>query len=114
MSTTNTAGQTQPYMQEIGVLWTKQGQSQKFLSGVLKLSTIGIDKEIPILVFTNKTKKEDRHPDYRIFLSEPRNPAPAAAAPKAASKPVVKAAKPAPAPEPEPEQEAPAAEDSFL
>ena len=63
---------------ELGALWKKQGQAQKFLSGNLDLSAIGIDKQIPVVIFTNKFKQKDSHPDYRIFLSKPKPQAGAA------------------------------------
>jgi uncharacterized protein (DUF736 family) len=61
---------------EIGALWKKQGQSQKFLSGTIKRSTIPEGKEdIQIVVFSNKFKKADNHPDLRIYISKPRGDA---------------------------------------
>jgi uncharacterized protein (DUF736 family) len=57
---------------ELGALWRKQGQAQKFLSGNLDLTAIGIDKQVPVVIFTNKFKQKDTHPDYRIFLSKPK------------------------------------------
>ena len=69
---------------ELGALWKKEGQAQKFLSGNLDLTAIGINKQIPVVIFTNKFKQKDTHPDYRIFLSKPKPqsgaPAPAAQA----------------------------------
>lgn len=112
MSETTTTKPKYNNEDEIGVLWTKQGQSQKYLSGVLKLKNFGIDKEINIVVFVNKNKQQDNHPDYRILLSKPKD-APAASAPKTAAKPVAKS-KPAPAPEPEEAASAESPEDPFL
>lgn len=57
---------------ELGALWKKNGAAQKFLSGNLDLTAIGINKQIPIVIFTNKFKQKDTHPDYRIFLSKPK------------------------------------------
>jgi uncharacterized protein (DUF736 family) len=64
---------------EIGALWKKQGKAQKFLSGNLDLSAIGINKQVPVVIFTNKFKQKDTHPDYRVFLSKPKPQAGAAA-----------------------------------
>jgi len=74
---------------ELGALWKKQGQSQKFLSGELDLNSIGINKKVPVVIFTNKFKQKDTHPDYRVFLSKPKTqagsaPAKAATAAQAA------------------------------
>lgn len=57
---------------EIGALWKKQGKSQKFLSGTINLKAIGYDKDVPVIVFTNKFKQKDSHPDLRIYLSKPK------------------------------------------
>lgn len=57
---------------EIGALWKKEGKSQKFLSGKINLKEVGYDKDVDVIVFTNKSKKSDRHPDLRIYLSRPR------------------------------------------
>lgn len=57
---------------EIGALWKKQGKSQKFLSGTINLKSIGYDKDVPVIVFTNKFKQKDSHPDLRIYLSKPK------------------------------------------
>lgn len=57
---------------EIGALWKKQGKSQKFLSGTINLKAIGYDKDVPVIIFTNKFKQKDSHPDLRIYLSKPK------------------------------------------
>jgi uncharacterized protein (DUF736 family) len=52
--------------ESIGALWVNK--EKKFLSG-----SITIDgKETKIIVFKNDRKSEDKHPDYRIFLSKPK------------------------------------------
>jgi len=58
---------------EIGALWKKQGTTQKFLSGTIKRSALPEGKEdIQVVVFSNKFKKADNHPDLRIYISKPR------------------------------------------
>lgn len=57
---------------EIGALWKKQGKSQKFLSGTINLKAIGYDKDVPVIIFSNKFKQKDSHPDLRIYLSKPK------------------------------------------
>lgn len=59
---------------EIGALWKKQGKSQKFLSGTINLKAIGYDKDVPVIIFSNKFKQKDSHPDLRIYLSKPKGP----------------------------------------
>ena len=39
---------------EIGALWKKTGKSQKFLSGTINLKALGYDKDVPVVVFSNK------------------------------------------------------------
>lgn len=75
---------------EIGALWKKQGKSQKFLSGTINLKAIGYDKDVPVIVFSNKFKQKDSHPDLRIYLSKPKAGANAITA--TSEKPAVKQA----------------------
>ena len=70
---------------EIGALWKKEGKSQKFLAGNLDLAPIGINKQVPVVIFTNKFKQKDTHPDLRVYLSKPKDGAPA---PKKSAAPV--------------------------
>ena len=50
----------------IGALWLKKGKNGTFMSGVVEID--GIKTEI--VVFKNDYKKEDKHPDYKIYLSD--------------------------------------------
>ena len=53
---------------EIGALWKKtSGKRTVYLSGK-------IDGR-QVVVFANKDKKSDKHPDYRVLLSRPREEA---------------------------------------
>lgn len=88
---------------EVGVLWKREKKSngEKFLTGKLDLKNIGIDQVVDIVVFQNKKKEKDTHPDLRIYKSEPREGAPntataATAAPVAKKPAAPKAAAPAP------------------
>ena len=54
-------------LEEIGALWSKRDKNDEpFLSGQIEVN--GEKKKI--LVFKNKHRKEDKHPNYRIFLSD--------------------------------------------
>lgn len=54
---------------ELGALWKKQNANGTFLTG-----TIEVDgKRIDIVVFDNRYKRSDNHPDYRILRSKPRD-----------------------------------------
>ena len=79
---------------EIGALWKKDGKEQKFLAGNINLKNLTDEqiqtfvktKELPVVIFSNKFKQKDTHPDLRVYLSKPKvsAPAPAAAPAKAA------------------------------
>ena len=60
---------------EIGALWKKDGATQKVLSGYVKIDELGLEKEVKVVVFANKNKSKDTAPDYRIFVSKPKNEA---------------------------------------
>jgi len=49
----------------IGALWINEGKNGKFMAG--KITIEGIIT--PIVIFKNKYKNADNHPDYRIFTS---------------------------------------------
>lgn len=54
---------------ELGALWLKTGKTgEKFLSGIINLAD---GTEQKVLVFPNRHKKTDNHPDYRIIKANP-------------------------------------------
>lgn len=53
---------------EIGALWKKEGGGQSFYSGKVKVGKTEVD----VVCFSNKYKTEDKHPDIRIYISEPK------------------------------------------
>tara|TARA_B100002019_G_C21036684_1_gene482354 strand:- start:262 stop:543 length:282 start_codon:yes stop_codon:yes gene_type:complete len=59
---------------ELGALWKKEGKSQKFYSGYIKINK-GQDneQEVPIVVFLNKLKSNERAPDLLVYKSEDSN-----------------------------------------
>jgi hypothetical protein len=91
---------------ELGVMWKKEKLTtkEKYLTGAFKLGKVfgllGVKTleellalDINFVVFSNKNKSKDTHPDLRIYWSEPRvkgasptvpTARPAAAAPVAA------------------------------
>lgn len=78
---------------DIGALWKREGQSQKYLSGYVKIDELGIESEVKIVVFSNKNKKDNaKAPDYRIYLSRPaiQKEAGAVASVQDKKKPIVK------------------------
>ena len=55
--------------QSIGALWGHESRNgAKYLSGVIEVGSVKWD----IVIFKNTFKQEAKHPDYRIFLSEPK------------------------------------------
>lgn len=57
---------------DIGALWKREGKNQKYLSGYVKVDELGIEREVKIVVFSNKHKNNnDKAPDYRIYVSTP-------------------------------------------
>ena len=51
---------------EIGALWVKESPSQKYFSGHF---TDQDGNRVKVVIFTNKHKKKETHPDYRIYKS---------------------------------------------
>lgn len=54
---------------ELGALWTKvsKDKSQKYMTGHINTSLEG---KIDIVIFSNKEKKTDKSPDFRIYASD--------------------------------------------
>ena len=58
---------------ECGALWLRQSTNQKYFSGHVTLQDeMGVVTKQNLVIFSNKFKKEDKHPDFRIYKSEPR------------------------------------------
>ena len=57
---------------EIGALWVKESPNQKYFSGHFADSE---GNKVKVVIFTNKHKKKDTHPDYRVYKSaDPTSP----------------------------------------
>jgi uncharacterized protein (DUF736 family) len=54
---------------ELGALWMKvsKDKSQKYMTGHINSSLEG---KIDIVIFSNKEKKSDKSPDFRIYASD--------------------------------------------
>lgn len=68
MSNENTSNDWQE--REIGALWKRSGSNQKYLSGKLKLPD---GSSMDVVIFTNKYKKADNQPDFRVYKGTPSN-----------------------------------------
>jgi uncharacterized protein (DUF736 family) len=66
---TNKTEPTKWDRREVGALWTKlsKDKSQKYMTGHIQTSLEG---KLDIVVFTNKDKKTDKAPDFRVYISD--------------------------------------------
>lgn len=51
-----------------GALWRRQGQFAEYLSGVIEINGV----KHGFKAFSNKYKKTEKQPDFKIFLDQPR------------------------------------------
>lgn len=59
---------------ELGALWKRKSPTQTYLSGYIKVDEFGTQKEVKVVVFSNKNKKDnEKAPDFRVYLSEQKN-----------------------------------------
>lgn len=71
MSDTNTSD-NEWRERELGALWRRSGKNQKYLSGYIKLGDELEEREVRLIVFTNKYKNEnEKAPDFVIYESTP-------------------------------------------
>ena len=71
MSTDN---KTDWQKREVGALWKKESPTQKFFSGHVKIDDYGEEKLLKVVVFSNRHKSKDSHPDFRIYTVEDQKP----------------------------------------
>lgn len=59
---------------EMGALWRKEGKSQQFYSGFIKVNK-GTDeeKEVRVVIFLNKMKNNEKAPDLIVYESTEQN-----------------------------------------
>ena len=55
---------------ECGALWKKESPTQKYYSGHVKVDDNGEEKLVRVVVFSNRHKTKDNHPDMRIYTVE--------------------------------------------
>ena len=74
---------------EIGALWKRVSKSGKstFCTGYITSDELGREVKQRVVMFANKGKQTDRHPDYIIYISNEEEAAPAASAAQAAPAP---------------------------
>ena len=55
---------------EMGALWKKDGKSQQFYSGFVKINKgTPEEKEVRVVIFLNKMKSSDNAPDLIVYES---------------------------------------------
>ena len=59
---------------EVGALWLKESSTQKYYSGHVKVDDNGEEKLLKVVVFKNKFKDKDNHPDFRIYSGDDARP----------------------------------------
>ena len=70
---------------EVGALWRKESPTQKYFSGHVKIDDYGEEKLLKVVVFSNRHKTKDNHPDFRIYtVDDSRPPLPKEEKPEAA------------------------------
>ena len=71
--TSNTKQESEWSKREIGALWIRESPNQKYFSGHFTTQDeLGVEQKVKVVIFTNKHKKKDNHPDFRIYRSEPQ------------------------------------------
>lgn len=69
----NNTSQSDWKKRELGALWRRDGKNQKYLSGILKFGEFGTEKEVRVVVFTNKGKaKNEKAPDFIVYEEKKR------------------------------------------
>ena len=69
----NIKNKTDWQKRDVGALWKRESSTQKYLSGYVKVDELGIEREVKVIVFSNKNRKDNpKAPDYRIYLSTPQ------------------------------------------
>lgn len=53
---------------EIGALWIRTGPKGQYMTGSITVN----GEAIKIVCFPNNFKKEERHPDWRVLISQPK------------------------------------------
>jgi len=53
---------------QLGALWIKESEKGQFMSGYIEVN----GEKLSIVCFKNSYKTEDKHPDWEIIKSKPR------------------------------------------
>ena len=50
----NIKNKTDWQKRDVGALWKRESSTQKYLSGYVKVDELGIEREVKVIVFSNK------------------------------------------------------------
>lgn len=54
---------------ELGALWVKRSAKGEYMTGTITVN----GEKMPVVVFYNANKKNEKEPDWRILPSQPRD-----------------------------------------
>ncbi len=65
-------------MIKLGALWAKgkDKNGNPYMTGILDNDAIPHTSKIPVVLFKNTRKEDEKQPDYYLYLSEPRQDKP--------------------------------------
>ena len=69
----NTDNKTDWQNREVGALWKKESPTQKYFSGHVKVDDYGEEKLLKVVIFSNRHKTKDNHPDFRIYTVDAKD-----------------------------------------
>ena len=67
---TQTAKKSSWKEREMGALWKRKGNSQTYLSGTIEIDNFGAKEKVNVVIYSNKYKEKENHPDFRVYRSE--------------------------------------------
>lgn len=88
MSNTTTDKQSEWKNREVGALWKKAAANGKssYCTGYLVTDELGAKIKQRVIMFANKTKNNDKSPDFIIYLSNEQENTDTTSSPKTAAK----------------------------
>ena len=64
-------------MMKLGAFWLKKDKNgNSYMSGMIDNDSLPHTEKIPVVLFKNTRKSEEKQPDYLLYLSEPREEKP--------------------------------------
>lgn len=71
-TTTAAAKKNEWQKREIGALWKRESKAsgKKYLVGHVKFNELGTETLLKVVVFPNATKKNEKSPDFVIYVSQ--------------------------------------------